>query len=465
MWLTVRTGEDRGTSVCVNGSPVVIGRDDGCDLVVRDGRASRRHASLTAQPDGRVELRDLGSGNGTFLDGERIETAVLAGGEQIQIGETVLLSSREDPARGPAATILGEAPRRQSQSAIQRIMLQRSVRRATLLSGAAIGLAVVIAVLFITGVLPPGGNGRDAVQRVVARATPSTVLVEGMRGAERAETGTGWVLDARHGLIVTNAHVINDGVSFQVGVDGELRPAEVVGAAPCEDLAVLRVAKTAGLRTLPLGNQATLRLGETVVALGFPGNASDEASLTSTTGVVSVARSTYREAALDIPRYPNVVQTDAAINPGNSGGPLLDLDGRLIGVNSAGRTLSPTGRIIQGQNYAIGVDRVRQVTGRLRTGRSIGWTGLSFEYPTPRELEARGLPPGLLVGPAVRGTAAARSHLRRGSLVVAVDRKPVNNSLASYCDAVGGLPSGRRVRLDVLERGGAKARRVILPLE
>ena len=68
-----------------------------------------------------------------------------------------------------------------------------------------------------------------------------------------------------------------------------------------------------------------------------------------------------------------MIQTDAAINPGNSGGPLLDLDGRVIGVTSAARTLTPQGRIVQGQSYAIGIDRVRQVTGELRKGRSTSW--------------------------------------------------------------------------------------------
>src|SRR5205823_6033027 len=118
--------------------------------------------------------------------------------------------------------------------------------------------------------------------------------------------------------------------------------------------------------------------------------------------VVSVARTEYREYALDVPRYPNVIQTDAAVNPGNSGGPLLDLQGRLVGVTSAVRTLSPDGRIVQGQNYAIGVDRVRQVTRVLRTGRSIGWAGLGFSYPAARRDE----PVGLVAATSAPGIAS-----------------------------------------------------------
>ena len=464
MWLTIRSGEDRGKTAHVAGERFLVGRDEECDLVLGDPKVSRRHVSLKRLPDGRVALQDLGSGNGTFVNGERVQSATLGGDEQIQVGETVLVSSESPPGEDSGQTVIGSGAPRQTQSAVQRLLLQRSVRRATLLSGAAVVLAGVLAALFATGVLPPGGDTEEAVQRVVKAAAPSTVLIEG--GNERGGTGTGWVLDAEVGLVVTNAHVVDGGGTPTVVVGGERRDAQLVGMAPCEDLAVLRVRKNAGLRTLPLGNQSALELGETVVAVGFPSNASLEANLTSTTGVVSVVRSSYREAALDIPRYPNVIQTDAAINPGNSGGPLLNLDGKLIGVNSAGRTLSPTGRIVQGQSYAIGVDRVKEITAVLRDGRSIAWTGASFDYPTPDELERRRLPPGLEIARATAGTAADRAGLDGGGgLLVAVNGQPVRNSLASYCDAVGALASGTRVTFSVLEPGAGSAKDVELSLE
>ena len=465
MWLTIRSGEARGKSMELDGQDLLLGRGDDCDVVLADPRVSRRHAVLRALKDGSVSLQDLGSGNGTFVNGARVDSTVLRGNEQIQIGDTVLVSSREAPSEDSGATILGASDQSRSQSAIHRLVLQRSVRRATLLSAAAVVLAGMVVTLFATGVLSGGGDATEAVKRVIRQATPSTVLVEARRGDERAGGGTGWVLDAG-GLIVTNAHVIDGGSTFRVGVAGEHRDAEVVGVAPCEDLAVLRVRNAAGLQALPLGDQSRLELGETVVAVGYPRNASLEASLTSTTGVVSVARAPFREASLDIPRFPNVVQTDAAINPGSSGGPLLNLKGELIAVNSAGRTLSRDGRIIQGQNYAIGVDRVKEVVATLRQGRSIAWTGLSFDYPTPKDLEERDLPPGLLVGQAVRGTAgetAARGH--EGNLIVAVNDKPVDNSLASYCDAVGGLKSGQTVTLSVLRPGRSSANDVRVVLE
>ena len=468
MWLTVRSGEDAGKSAQIDSKPLVLGRDEACDLVLSDARVSRRHAAFSRSGDGGpVTVEDLGSGNGTYVNGERVERAELSGGEQIQVGDTVLASSLEGAAQDGRSTILGAVPRAVSQSGVYRLVVQRSVRRATILSGAAIALATLVAVLFATGVLPPdSGDATDAVQRAVRGAAPSTVLVEALQGERRAGSGTGWVLDAHEGLVVTNAHVVDGGSTFRIGVQGKPRDAVVVGLAPCEDLAVLRVGDRSGLRGMPLGNQESLELGETVVAVGYPRTASADAKLTSTTGVVSVARTSYREAALDIPRYPNVVQTDAAINPGNSGGPLLDLDGRLIGVNSAGRSLSPDGRIVQGQNYAIGVDRVKEVTDVLRRGRSLAWTGLSFDYPTPEELEKRSLPPGLLVDQAVEGTSADLRGLKPGELIVAVNDRPIDNSLASYCAAVGAdAQTGTPATLAVVRPGGSAARDVKLPLE
>jgi S1-C subfamily serine protease len=467
MWLTIRSGNDRGRVICVSGDRIVLGRDDSCDFVVDDTQVSRHHLSLEPLADGRVELLDLGSSNGTFVNGSRIESAVLEGGEQIQLGDTVLVSSRDEPVAEAGGTEIGSlASATQTPSAVHRRLVQRSLRRVTVLAIAAIATAVSAALLFATGVLPPGGDDRNAVQRVVQQVAPSTVFVEARRDGRRVGSGTGWVLDATEGLVVTNAHVVNGGTSLLVGIDQDIAGATTVGVAPCEDLAVLRVRGLAGLESLPLGDQASLEQGQTVVAVGYPANASAEASLTSTTGVVSVVRTAYREPALDVPRYPNVVQTDAAINPGNSGGPLVDLDARLVGVNSAGRTLSPDGRVIQGQSYAIGVDQVKQVVSVLRTGRSIGWSGLGFGYSSGREAPRGHAQAGLLALSAMPGTSAHRAGLGEGGdVIVAVNGLPVGNSLASYCDAVSGARSGDRVTFNVVRPGASRPREVTITLE
>jgi putative serine protease PepD len=213
---------------------------------------------------------------------------------------------------------------------------------------------------------------------------------------------------------------------------------------------VLRVRTTEGLRTLPLApSQSSLELGQTVVAVGFPLSAAADAQLTATSGTISVVRLAFKDIALDVPQYPNVVQTDVAINPGNSGGPLVDLDGRLVGVNSAGRT-SEAGRTIQGQGFAIGVDRVKQVLPQLRAGHSLGWTGMGFEYPSGPELTKQGLPPGLLVTHAVPGSPAEQAGFGKSPiLVTAVNGTPIDNTLVSYCQAVRGVHAGQDVPFTV----------------
>ena len=467
MWLVIRTGDDRGRKVALGGDRIVLGRDDECDISLADTKVSRRHAAIEPDAEGIALLRDLGSSNGTYVNGERVQTAQLRGGEQIQLGDTVLVSSAEEPSDDPRGTVVGGPPAgalgRLGESAVHRLRVQRSLRRITVLAGGALAVALAGTALAM-GTLRSEDDASAAVQRVVHGAARGTVLIEALDGGTRVGTGTGWVLDGDERLVVTNAHVVNGGRTFLVGAGNGFRVGKVVGVAPCEDLALLRVADASELRELPLADGHAVRQGETVVAVGYPGNASLEDSLTSTTGVVSVARTRYREAALDVPRYPNVVQTDTAINPGNSGGPLLDLEGRVVGVISAGRTVSPDGRIIQGQGYAIAADRTRQVTDALRSGRSLAWTGLSFDYLPARELARRRLPVGLLVAGAVPGTPAARAGLARGGLVLlAVNGVRVGNSLASYCDAAVGLGHGDRVALKLFDPRTTKRRTVVLP--
>jgi 2-alkenal reductase len=467
--LSILTGDQAGRALPLDGE-LHVGRADENGLVLHDADVSRRHAVLRLLEDGSVEVRDLGSANGTYVNGEQVRHAVLRGGEQLQMGDTLM---RVGDSGGANAPRVGDArPGRTTDSAIMRALRRSSVIRALApelqrnrrLTVAALGAALA-AVLALAGVVLLSGGGNQ-VQDAVAAAGPSTVLVVPERDGRPNGNGSGWVLDAREGLVVTNAHVVGDGETFKVSVGDKLVPAHVVGAAPCDDLAVLKVAKPSGLRSMRLGSQAALALGDTVVAVGYPESASAGAELTSTAGVVSRVRTTYQEDALDIPRYPNVVQTDAAINPGNSGGPLVDLDGRLVGVNAAGRTTSPSGRIVQGQGYAVGVDRVKQVVPRLRTGHSAAWTGLAFRYPALDKLAARKLPAGIYIDGAVAGSAAAAAGLAAETgLLVAVNGRPVSNTLAGWCAAVEGIASGQSATLDVIPPGRHKPEHVPIRFE
>jgi 2-alkenal reductase len=155
---------------------------------------------------------------------------------------------------------------------------------------------------------------------------------------------------------------------------------------------------------------------------------------------------------------PNVIQTDAALNPGNSGGPLLDGGARLVGMNTA--ALSAKGGVpIQGQGYAIGVDRLREVLSTLRRGRSLGWPGFSLQVPSQRFLSRQHLPDGIVAGAAAPGSGAAEAGFDRAEvLLYAIDGRRLRRDMTSYCEAVRGLRGP--VDIDVIEKPRGKPRRV-----
>ena len=227
---------------------------------------------------------------------------------------------------------------------------------------------------------------------------------------------------------------------------------------------MLRVGSTDGLRTLQLGSQSGLEQGEEVVAIGYPANASNEDRLTSTAGVVSVVESAFRFPSPDSPQYANVVQTDAALNPGNSGGPLVDGEKRLVGVNTAILT-SAQGAPVGGQGYAIGVDRVKQVVGDLREGRSQGWAGFGFLFATDKQARKEKLPTqGIVVSPAVPGSPAEKARIGpRGALLLALNGQKLDGTLTDYCSKVADAEPGRPVPVTLLDKPGARPRTVQLP--
>ena len=436
--LVFESGDDKGRVVEISGENFTIGRDAGADLQIRDPRASGRHAVLTLLPSGEARLRDLDSSSGTLVDGTRVQSAVLSGNETIRIGETELTFLTAEPDEG--------APRRsliaRGWAALRLVRVERKVRRLTVLVVVALAAIVVIAVLLIDAV----GDRDASVSEIVSDKGPGTVLVK----TNVNSTGSGWVLDADNGLIVTNGHVVNGGQTFEVGVAGKLRKATVVAVAPCEDLAVLETSPGGGLETISIGSQSDVEEGDHVAALGYPQSASSDAHLTATEGIVSVAKTTYNESTPDVPLYPNVIQIDAALNPGSSGGPLISTKSeKLVGVNSAARTENEEGRSIQGQGYAIGIDRAKPVISKLRLGHSVGWVGFNLTYPTGEELGS--LPTGVRTGSAVAGTPAESVVEGKTLMIVAVNGKEVANSLSSYCAAAGELLSGQTGTFTVVD--------------
>jgi S1-C subfamily serine protease len=452
--------------------PREVGRDPGCDLPLADKKASRRHARLTPTADGTVTLEDLGSTNGTFVNGERIAAPVtLRGGEHVVIGDTLLIAESVDPARAPGPQ---PEPTPQRPSVIERIQLKQAAGRArTVAIAAAAGLvvALVLVVLFVTGVFGGSDDDELSVPEIIEAAAPRTVQVRRFVAVDTAGTpsdasengGSGWVWDAEQGLVVTNAHVINAAPKFSVRLATEQRErnAEIVAAAPCEDLAVLRVADTAGVETMPLGSQAELERGDTVISFGFPSSLAAGDNPTANRGIISIARTSSVPLVWTGP-LPNVIQTDSPFNPGNSGGPLVDKAAELVGVTTFS---NDTG---EGARYAIGVDRVKEIVPGLAEGHSLGWIGLGWLVERTADIIASyDLPDieGLLVTFVTPGTAAAEAGFPAPSLLVAIDGQPVTSDVSTYCDAFGEKTSGDRATFTVIPAGSTEQMDVEVALD
>jgi S1-C subfamily serine protease len=495
MWVTVGSGEGKGLSIRVEGERFLIGTGEECQLMLGDPKVDPLHAYFQVLDDGHVELHDLGSRTGTFVNGDRIDgPRRIEGGEDVRVGDTLLMPTVQDPAEEiadrespstepePVVRVTTEGQtvevvptdgvadaepddatsvRVTTEGEAVEVIPARERRRLREMSTAGVvaaGAALSLAVAGVIVALSAGGGSQSAAG-IVSAVKPATVFVHANLGKGES-MGTGWVLDGKKGLIATDFHVIDGGNAFAVGKGDSEQPATLVGAAPCDDLAVLRVSDTKGLKTMPLGSQKGLNEGESVVAIGYPANASLRDNLTSTAGVVSVVRSSFRFPTPDSPQYSNMIQTDAALSPGNSGGPLVDDHKQLVGVNTAILT-GIGGEPVQGQGYAIGVDRVKQLMPDLRRGRSHGWAGFAIAAPKKGELAGKHLPPGVFIGAALPGTPAYAAGLRQAPvLVTRINGLRLQPAIASYCDAVREVAPGQTAVMTLVEKAGAKPRQV-----
>jgi putative serine protease PepD len=209
------------------------------------------------------------------------------------------------------------------------------------------------------------------VEAVAARVLPSVVQLR-VDGPAASGAGSAMVLSS-DGLLLTNNHVVEQaaesGTVTAVFQDGTTAPALIVGRDPSSDLAVIRAQNMTGLVPVELGNSDSVRVGQQVVAFGAPLGLGG----TVTTGIISAvdrAVNVGEETGANTPTVLNALQTDAAINPGNSGGPLVDMDGRVVGINSAIATTGAQGGSI-GVGFSIPVNQARRVAEELeRTGRA-----------------------------------------------------------------------------------------------
>jgi S1-C subfamily serine protease len=242
------------------------------------------------------------------------------------------------------------------------------------------------------------------------------VLVDDGESLALLGSGSGFVIDAE-GRIVTNDHVVEEADSVKVTFsDGSVSDAQILGRDPYSDLAVIKVgALPAGLVPLTFGDSSTLRVGQRVIAIGNPFGLEG----TMTTGIVSAVGRTLASQTSGAGTFsiPEIVQTDAAINPGNSGGPLLDSAGRVVGVNTAIRSL--TG-VNSGVGFAVPANIVKRIVPSLIDEGTYHYPYLGVTADRRLALadleEPLHLPVtrGVLIADVVEGTAADRAGLRGG---------------------------------------------------
>jgi serine protease Do/serine protease DegQ len=258
-------------------------------------------------------------------------------------------------------------------------------------------------------------------------------------GPEQAEpqvaAGSGVIVDASHGYVITNAHVVKDAERIQITLrDNRRLPAKLVGSDPGTDIALVKV-EPDRLVELKFGDSDALQVGDFVVAIGNPFGIGQ----TATSGIVSALG----RSGLNVEGYEHFIQTDASINPGNSGGALVNLKGELIGINSA--IIGPSGGNV-GIGFAVPSVLAKAVMdqlvrfGEVRRGR----LGIAMRDTVGTE--------GALIAEVQPNSPAASAGLQKGDVVTALNGRPVR-SAAELRARLGVVPAGETVELRVVHDG------------
>ena len=259
--------------------------------------------------------------------------------------------------------------------------------------------------------------------------------------------GSGVIISA-DGYVVTNNHVVDGADSVTVSLaDGRELPAKVVGRDPLTDIAVIKI-DAKDLPAITFADSSKILTGDRVLAIGNPFGIGE----TVTSGIISA---TGRRVGIlnDVHGYEDFIQTDAAINPGNSGGALVDVDGRLVGINTA--ILSRSGGF-QGVGLAVPANMVGQVADSLvKTGKVVrGYLGVNIQNITPALVDSFNLKTrnGALVAEVTADSPAARSGIKEGDVITSVNGQPVTDS-NNLALTVSGVAPGAKLSFEILRDG------------
>ena len=333
--------------------------------------------------------------------------------------------------------------------------------------------ALVATLSLVSGDL---ASRRSPVVQVVEQVSPAVVYVGTVQVVERSfrsrslfddmfygpseerraveGLGSGVIIDAS-GIVITNDHVIRGASEVHVVLaDGRQLDAEVIGADADADLAVLKIVGKGPFPTAKLGTSSDLMIGETTIAIGSPLGLKK----TVTVGVVSALGRTIRNEGRT---FNDFIQTDASINPGNSGGPLLNIDGEIIGINSA--------IIASAQNigFAIPADKVRRIVTELTQFGKVrpAWVGIDVQALTPELGRQLGWDRtyGAVVTNVEVGSPAEKAALQRGDIVTQVGTTQVEDA-DDFQSRVRGFTAKSPIRLQLF-RGGGVVETSITPVE
>jgi len=271
---------------------------------------------------------------------------------------------------------------------------------------------------------------------------------------ERTALGSGVIVNSDKGYILTNHHVIDDGDEINVRLkSGREYQAEIVGSDPKTDIAVLKI-EAENLTSVTLGDSNELQVGEWVAAIGSPLGPSLAHSVTA--GIVSAK---HRTLNIGQSSFASFIQTDAAINPGNSGGPLVNINGKLVGVNTAIATGGRMSRGNIGIGFAIPINLAKNImTDLIEKGHvERAWLGVSIQPVDDRT--ARGLDietrQGALVSDIVDGSPAENSGLQVSDVIIEMNGKRINNH-QHLISLVASADVGEKVELTVIRDGKEK---------
>ncbi len=270
-------------------------------------------------------------------------------------------------------------------------------------------------------------------------------------------SGTGFLID-KEGYILTNNHVVDRADVIKITLQNEKEyEAELIGSDSKTDIALLRIIKQSGDNTqfpyLALGDSEKVEVGEWVVAIGNPFGLSH----TVTTGVVSA-----KARNIGAGPYDEFIQTDASINPGNSGGPLLNMEGEVVGINTA--IFSRTGGNV-GIGFTIPINMARDILDELKADGKVtrGWLGVMIQKITPELAETFRLSNahGALVNDVVPNGPAASGGLKRGDVIVKFNGKEIL-SVENLPKQVAAVEPGKSVKIEVIRDGSKKTLDVTL---